>query len=109
MDAIVGTNVRVQVQSTLGADKAVTAIAVTTAGVGMVQLDGQAVRIENVTTNTFDLEDLDMSDFDDWIAAAGNVVNKVTAFQTYQAAQNITMPNPAPTKLDKTTLLDKVK
>lgn len=129
MDAIVGTNVRVQVQSTLGADKTVSAIAVDTSGdgvvttsgshgfstgdyvvfsvsEGMVQLDGQAARITAASGSTFGIEGLDMTDFDDWVSGT---VNKVTAFQTYQSAQNVTMPNPAPTKLDKTTLLDKVK
>lgn len=129
MDAIVGTNVRVQVQSTLGADKTVSGIAVDTSGdgtvttsgshgyttgdfvvfsvsEGMVQLDGQAARISAASGSTFTIEGLDMTGFDTWVSGT---VNKVTAFQTYQAAQNVTMPNPAPTKLDKTTLLDKVK
>lgn len=128
MDAIVGTNVRVQVQQTLGANRTPSAIAVDSNGLatvtdnahgfangdiivfsvsgGMVQLDGQAVRLSGVTTNTYDLEGLDCSDFDAWTTGTAN---KVTAFQTLSSAQNITMPNPAPTKLDKTTLLDKVK
>jgi len=124
MDAIIGTNVRVEVQQTLGSDLAVTAITKANPGVatltahglangdvivwdidgGMVELDGQACRVANVAANTFELEGIDTTDYSTYTSGAAN---EVTAFQTMAAAQNITMPNPAPTKLEKTTLIDK--
>lgn len=129
MDAIVGTNVRVQVEATVGDALTVSDVVfdssgdgtVTTSGAhgysngdvvrflvseGMVQLDGQAARITNASGSSFDIEGLDLTGYDDWVSGT---VEKIATFQTYQAAQNFTMPNPAPTKLDKTTLLDKVK
>jgi hypothetical protein len=128
MTAIVGTNARVSVQQTLGVAKAVTAvvpdsngtatvtasghgysngdIVVFTVDGGMVQLNGQAVRVSGVAGDDFDLEGLDTTDYDTWTEGT---VQKVTAFQTLSSAQNITMPNPAPLKLDATTLIDKQK
>ena len=127
-NAIVGTNVTVSVQSTLGGALTVSAVSVDSNGLatatstahglsngdvvvftvagGMVQLDGQAVRVANVATNTFELEGLDASGYDTWTSGT---CKKVTAFSTLSSAQNITMPNPAPAKLDATTLIDKQK
>jgi hypothetical protein len=124
--AYIGTNVTVSVQSTLGSALTVTAVTkanpgvatstghglsngdvvVFTAAAGMVQLNGQAVRVANVAANTFELEGLDTSSYDTWTAGTAK---EVSAFQTYSSAQNITMPNPAPNKIDITTLIDKVK
>lgn len=126
MQAIIGSNVTVEVQQTLGSALTVTAVTkanpgvvtstshgltngdvvVFTATAGMVELDGQAVRVANVTTNTFELEGLDTSGYSTWSAGT---CKKVTAFQTYAAAQNISMPNPAPAKIETTTLVDKTK
>jgi hypothetical protein len=126
--AYIGTNVTVSVQQTLGSalptpsgvTKAnpgvVTSashglangdiVVFTSVTGGMVQLHGQACRVANVTTNTFELEGLDTSSYDTWTTGT---VKEVTAFSTLSSAQNITMPNPAPNKIDITTLIDKVK
>lgn len=125
--AFIGTNVTVSVQQTLGSalptisavTKANPGVATSTAHglsngdivvftvtAGMVQLHGQAVRVANVAANTFELEGLDTTDYDTWTAGSAQ---EVTAFQTLSSAQNITMPNPAPNKIDITRLIDKVK
>jgi len=123
---IVGTNVKVEIESTLGSALPVTGLTKANPGVatsaahglangdvvvfsvsgGMVELDGQAVRVANVTANTFELEGLDTTDYSTW--TSGDAY-KVTAFHTMDSAQQFTMPNPAPAKLDTTTLLDKTK
>src|SRR5882757_2127371 len=121
--AILGTNAKVEVQSTLGSALTVTAVTKANPGVvtstahglsngavvvftvagGMVQLDGQAVRVANVTTNTFELESLATTLFDTWTAGT---CKSVTAFSTLSSAQDVSMPNPAPAKIDITTLID---
>lgn len=126
MQAIIGTNVTVEVQQTLDSAKTVSGLTKANPGVatstahgfsngdvvvftvtaGMVELDGQAVRVANVTTNTFELEGLDTSAYSTWSAGT---CKEITAFQTLAAAQNISMPNPAPPKIDVTTLIDKTK
>lgn len=129
MTAIVGSNVKVEVQSATVADSppiSVTAITLANPGVvtanghglangdvvkfavsgGMVQLDGQAARVANVTTNTFELEGLDTTDYDAWTTGT---IDTIESFATFASAQSISMPNPAPVKLDTTTLIQKVK
>jgi hypothetical protein len=124
--AIIGSNVKVEVQSTLGSPITVSALTKASPGVatatahglangdvvifsataGMVELDGQAVRVANITTNTFELESLDTSNYSTWTAGT---VKKVSAFATFSAAQSISAPNPQPAKIDITTLVDIVK
>lgn len=124
--AIIGTNLRVEVQQTLDSAKTVSGLTKANPGVatstshgfsngdvvvftvtaGMVELDGQAVRVANVTTNTFELEGLDTSAYSTWTAGT---CKEITAFQTMSSAQNITLPNPAPAKIETTTLIDKTK
>ncbi len=124
--AIIGSNVKVEVEQTLGTAITITAATVANPVVitaaahglangdivkiaapgGMVQLDKQAVRVANVTTNTFELEGIDGTAFSAWSAGT---CNKVTAFQTLANAQNVSMPNPAPSKIDITTLIDTSK
>lgn len=126
--AIVGTNVKVELQQTLGSAVQASAITLASPGVvtatahgyangdvvvatvtaGMVELDGQACRVANITTNTFELESLDTSAYSA-VTAASTSFKSVTAFQTYSKSQSVTMPNPAPAKLDATTLIDKTK
>lgn len=125
--ARIGTNVTVEVESTL--DTAITVTALTTASpgvatatshgllagdvvvftvtAGMVELDGQAVRVGTVAdANTFELEDLDTTDYSTWTAGTCEEVN---AWHTMSNATSISMPNPTPEKIDITTLIDKVK
>lgn len=129
--AYIGTNMSVAVQSTLGVALTVSAVTlanssdsppssasstshglsngdyvVFTVTDGMVQLDGQAVRVYNVTTNAFELEGLDTSSYSAWTTGT---CKKVTAFSTLSSAQNVTMPNAAPAKIDITRLIDVVK
>ncbi|MGH7785089.1 MAG: hypothetical protein ACREO5_14775, partial [Candidatus Binatia bacterium] len=89
MAAIVGSNVKVEIQSGVTVDSpviTVTAITLANPGVasatahglsngavvkfsvsaGMVQLDGQAARVANVAADTFELEGLDTSSYDAW-------------------------------------------
>jgi tail tube protein len=129
MQAIVGSNVKVEIHSTLiGASPPLTPTVLTKAnpGVatatahglvtgdvvrfvvpeGMVELDGQAVRVIRLTADTFSLEGLDTTDYDAWTTGTVDVVDE---FVTYAASTAISMPNPTPAKLDKTVLLDKSK
>lgn len=124
--AIIGTNITVSVEKTLSSPVTVTGVTLASEGVvtapahtfahgevvkftvtaGMVELDGQACRIKAVTTNGFTLEGLDTTDYSAW--SAGTVVN-VAAWATLSNAQTVSMPNPAPAKIDITTLIDKSK
>jgi hypothetical protein len=124
--AIIGTNITVSVEQTLDSPITVTAVTKATTGVvtaaahglsngaiikfevtaGMVELHQQAVRVANVDTDTFELEGLDTTLYSTWSAGTAS---EVTAFQTLSNAQNISMPNPAPVKIDITTLIDKSK
>jgi len=72
----------------------------------MVELDGQAVRVANVAANTFELEGIIGVGYTAWTAGTAK---KVTTFATFSKSQNITMPNPAPARIDTTTLIDKTK
>ncbi len=123
---IIGTNAKVEIQQTLGSPLTVSAVTAASPGVvtstahglsngdvvvftvtdGMVELDGQAVRVANKTTDTFEAEGLDTSSFS---AFTTGTAKKVTAFQTLSSAQDVTMPNPNPAKIDVTTLIDKSK
>lgn len=126
--AIVGSNVKLEVQSTLGAPVTVQSITQDSSGItvvgansngfsngdivildmtsGMDQLDGQAGRVANASTNAFDLEGIDITGFETFVS--GTVV-KVASFATFAKAQTVSAPNPPPTKIDVTTLIDVVK
>ena len=124
--AILGTNVKVEVQKTLGSALTVTALTLANPGVatstahglangdvvvfsvtaGTVELHQQAVRVANVAANTFELEGLDTTDYSTW---SSGTATEVTVWSTLSNAQNFSMPNPAPAKIDITTLIDKSK
>lgn len=124
--ARIGTNMTVKVESTLDTALTVTAVTLADPGVatstahglangdvvlftvsgGMVELNGQAVRVANVATDTFELEGLDTSDYSTWTSGTAQ---KVTAWHTLANAQQVSMPDPTPNKLDITTLIDKSK
>ena len=124
--AYIGTNMSVAVQSTVGSALAVTALTKANPGVctsaahgysdgdfvffivtdGMVEMDGQACRISEKTNDTFKVEGVDTTAYSTWTTGT---VTKVSAFSTLSSAQNITMPNAAPAKLDATRLIDKAK
>lgn len=124
--AILGTNTVVKVQASLSAAVSVTALSKAAEGVvtaantfaagdlvvfagitaGMVELEGQACRIKTVSGTGFTLEGLDTSAYSTW---AGSLAccYKVATTNTMSNAQDVSMPNPAPAKIDITTLSDK--
>lgn len=73
---------------------------------GMVELDGQAVRVSAVDTNTFTLEGLDTTDYSTWVSGTAE---EILTWSTIAGAQQASMPDPAPNKIDITTLIDKSK
>lgn len=73
---------------------------------GMVELDGQAVRVSAVDVNTFTLEGLDTSSYTAW---GTGTAEEILTWTTLSGAQSISMPDPAPNKIDITTLIDKTK
>lgn len=124
--AIIGTNVLVEVQKTLGSPLTVSSVTKANPGVasstlhglsngdvvvftvtaGMVELDKQAVRVANVTTDTFELEDLDTTLYSTW---SSGTAKEVTVWSTLSNATNVSMPDPTPAKIDTTRLIDKAK
>lgn len=124
--AIIGSNIRLEVQSALGSAKTISGITLANPGVatstshgfsngdvvkfeitsGMAQLDGQAVRVANVTSDTFELEGINTTSYE---AFSAGTATEITTFATLSKAQSVTAPNPAPQKIDITTLIDIVK
>lgn len=132
----VGINMRVELQASLGSAKTVTDISNTNPAVatavghgfsngdvvvhavpqGMVELDGQSCRVANKTTDTYELEGIDATEFGDFEPDDGDsppadaslcTVKKVTSFVTYANTTSASNPNVTPAKLPHTTLLDK--
>lgn len=124
--ARIGTNVTVEVENTLATGLAVSAITKANPGVatatghtlnngdivvfdvnaGIVELDGQAVRVSAAATGVFTLEGLDTTDYSTFTSGTAY---EVSAWHTMSNAQSLSMPNPTPEKIDITTLIDKVK
>ena len=124
--AYIGTNVTVAVQATTDTALTVTSVTKANPGVatstahgltngdivyftvasGMVELDGQAVRVANVSTDTFELESLDTSDYSTFTAGTAT---EVLTFSTLSNSQNLSMPDATPEKIDITTLIDRSK
>jgi tail tube protein len=125
MKAILGINVNLEVQETLGTPKTITSIEVNTAGKsvvtatahgflngavvvfnmtsGMAQLDRQSARVANKTNDTFEIESLDVTGFE---VFTSGTVTEITEFATLGAAQQVSAPNPATNKIPTTTLID---
>lgn len=129
MGARVATNVKLELQSTLGsASNAATVLTQANPGVvtinshgftngdylictsidGMVELDGQMCRVAGVTTNTFELEGIDTTSYTAMVASS-TTFRKITAFTTLSNSTNLTMPDGQPAKLDATRLISKRK
>lgn len=124
---VVGRNVKVEIASTFGTAKSVSAIskadpavasstahALTAKAVGyltgltgMVELDGQACRVKSPTTNDFQLEGLDTTSSTDFSGTVTFV--PVTAWQTLAASTSYNIPNASADKQDVTTLADVIK
>jgi len=73
---------------------------------GMVELNGQAARVSGINGNDFNLEGVDSKTYSVWTSGHAE---HISTFSTLSSAQNVTMPNPAPAKIDITTLIDKAK
>lgn len=124
--AIIGSNIRLEVHSALGSPVTIVSITLASPGVvtatahgftngdvvrfsitsGMSQLDGQAVRVANKTNDTFEMEGLNTTAYEAFVAGT---VTEATTFATFAKAQAVTAPNPAPTKIDITCLIHVVK
>lgn len=120
-----GINVKVEVQSgALAATKTISAITKANPAVasstahgyangdvvvlamgsdGMIQLDGQAVRVSGVVTDSFTLESIDSTSFGTFTTGTAA---KVTTFATYGQARTFSAPQATPPKNDVTTLID---
>lgn len=126
MANVKGRNVKIEIAATYAAAIAVTAVskanpAVATSAAhgmannvvgyfsgvaGMAQLEGQACRVKNQATNTFELQGLNTTTFSDY--SAGNFI-PVATWATLAEATNYSLGGGAAEKLDATTLLDIVK
>jgi hypothetical protein len=126
--AIIGTNCKVEVEAVVDSpDLVITAVTKANPGKatasalhglqngdvvrmhvisGMVELNGQACRVSGIAGSDFNLEGIDTTNFSTWDSGHAE---HISTFQTLSSAQNVTMPNPAPAKIDITTLIDKSK
>ncbi len=125
MGTLVGRNVRIEVSKTEGTAKDVTAVtaadpAVATSAAhalsngavgymkdvtGMVNLDGQAVRLSAVDTNTFTLQSVDASQFP---AFTGGDLIPITAWSTLARSSGYSIGGGDAAKQDDTCLLDTI-
>lgn len=131
MTVLIGKNTTVEIENVLDAAVTITAIKkanwtaspsgeqVTAAGHGysngdivvftvdgMIQLDGQIARVANKTTNTFDIEGIDSTDFATFTSGS---VQKISSFFTLGVARSVQAGNVAANRLDATTLIDTEK
>lgn len=124
--ALIGANVRVEVQKTLAATKVIESVTKANPGVvsstahgylagdvvalvvdeGMVELNGVAVRVANPTANTYELEGVDTTNFSTSAVNSANVSSKVTAWDTVGWAREVNLPNAGAVDIDVSTLLD---
>jgi len=128
MGNIVGRGVKVEVGKTEGTAKNVTAITQASPPVGttdaahgltaksvaylrsvegMVQLEGQAVRLAAASGSSFDIEDMDSTDFPAFSGTAELV--PITVWATVTPATAYQIGGGEAEKLDATTLLDIIK
>lgn len=126
MANVKGRNVKIEFAATFAAALAVTAVtkanpAVATANghgkaansvgyfdavTGMEQLNGQAVRLKNPTTNTFELQGLNTLSNGDY--TAGNLITAAT-WVTLAESTSYSIGGGSAEKLDSTRLIDTVK
>lgn len=125
MTSIVGRGVRVEIGTTEGSPITVSALTQANPGVatatahglaaksvgymksvgGMVQLEGQAVRLTTVTTNNFSLEDIDTTNYPAY--TSGTFV-PITAWATLGRITSYSKGGGEGNKLDDTVLLDDI-
>lgn len=127
MTSIVGRGIRIEIASAYGSDITVSAVTQADPGVatatahaqanktvgylssveGMVNLEGQAVRVANQATNTFELEDIVTTDMP---AFSGTAVFKpVTTWATLGRVTGYAIADAKAEELDDTVLLDDIK
>jgi len=114
----------VQVQKTLGTAKIISAISKASAAVvtgthdflagdyviisgvvGMVEINDRVVRVLSVsTTVSFVCEALDSTDYTTYVS--GGNATKITAFDTFANVTSFSYPEPAPNRIDVTTVHD---
>lgn len=131
----VGVNLKVEIQSSLGSAKTITGITKANPGVvsstahgysngdvvviavpqGMIEMDGQAVRVANKTNDTFECEKLNTTSYSDFEADDGDsppassslvTAKKIASFATWGNSTGFDRPNTEPNKIDTSTLLD---
>lgn len=122
ISALLGINLKVEVQKTLGSALTISAITKANPGVatstshglsagdvvvlsvaGMVQLNQVACRVANVTTNTFELEGIDTTNYTTFTSGSAY---KVTAWDTIGWATGLNLGSGSPKEVDTTTLAD---
>lgn len=123
---LIGRGVRVEVQKTVAAAKTITAITLANPGVatstahaladgtvgfldavaGMVNLDGQAVRIDAPAANTFELQGIDTTTYPAF--TAGTFV-PVTVWSTLSRSTSYNIGGGAAEKIKTTVLLDEIE
>lgn len=126
MANVKGRGVRVEIAATYSAAKVVTAVTLANPGVatsaahamandtvgywsgvaGMAQLEGQATRVKNQATNTFELQGLNTTNYSAF--AAGNFT-QVATWATLSEATSYSIGGGAAEKLDVTRLIDITK
>ena len=126
MANVKGRGVKVEISNNLGTSQTITSItlaspAVATktahgytndqigyfdAVVGMVQLEDQAVRVKNVTANTFELQGLNTTNY---TAFVSGLFRSITSWNTLGEATSYSIGGGASEKLDVTTLADIVR
>lgn len=122
----VGRGLRIEVAKTMGVAKAVTAVTTEDPGVassashglangavgvwqnvvGMVELEGQACRVANQASDTFELDSLDTSEFAAF--TSGDFV-PVTAWSTLGSSTQYTISGADPEESDQTVLQDTIR
>ena len=120
--AILLLDTTIEMQSALGSNKTITAISkaaeaevtgthdyaigdlvVITGVVGMTEINNRVVRVKSVsTTVSFVCEGLDSTGFTTYVS--GGVANEVTTLVSFDNATSFSFPEPAPTRLDATTI-----
>ena len=126
MANVKGRNVKIEIAATYGADKTVTAVTLASPGVatstshgmandtvgyfhtvsGMAQLEGQACRVKNQATNTFELQGLNTTNFS---AFTAGTFTPVATWQTLSESTSYDIGGGASEKIDVTRLIDIVK
>jgi len=126
MANVKGRGVKVEIAATYSAPKTVTAVTLANPGVatsaahglandavgywssvvGMVQLEDQATRVKNQSTNNFDLQGLNTTNYS---AFTSGTFTPVATWSTLSEATSYDIGGGASDKLDVTTLLDVVK